>query len=105
MFKRLLIAAILIALFLGGVAYFQLVFKPAMIADFVGKMAPPAATVTTEPAKTETWVARVHSIGTLVAIEGVEVAPQLGGTVMEYFFDSGQEVKTGEKLVQLDISV
>ena len=105
MFKRLLIAGILVALFLGGVAYFQMVFKPAMIADFVSKMAPPPATVTAEPAKTETWVARVHSIGTLVAIEGVEVAPQLGGTVMDYFFDSGQEVKQGEKLVQLDISV
>ena len=105
MFKRLLIAGILVALFLGGVAYFQMVFKPAMIADFVSKMAPPPATVTAEPAKAETWVARVHSIGTLVAIEGVEVAPQLGGTVMDYFFDSGQEVKQGEKLVQLDISV
>ncbi|MGI8853018.1 MAG: efflux RND transporter periplasmic adaptor subunit [Methyloceanibacter sp.] len=105
MFKRLFIAAVLIALFLGGVAYFQMVFKPAMIADFVSKMAPPPATVTAEPAKTETWIARVHSIGTLVAIEGVEVAPQLGGTVMDYFFDSGQEVTQGEKLVQLDISV
>jgi membrane fusion protein, multidrug efflux system len=105
MFKRLFIAAVLIALFLGGVAYFQMVFKPAMIADFVSKMAPPPATVTAEPAKTETWIARVHSIGTLVAIEGVEVAPQLGGTVIDYFFDSGQEVKQGEKLVQLDISV
>lgn len=105
MFKRLFIAAVLIALFLGGVAYFQMVFKPAMIADFVSKMAPPPATVTAEPAKTETWIARVHSIGTLVAIEGVEVAPQLGGTVMDYFFDSGQEVTQGVKLVQLDISV
>ncbi|MCJ7598367.1 MAG: efflux RND transporter periplasmic adaptor subunit [Methyloceanibacter sp.] len=105
MFKRLFIAAVLIALFLGGVAYFQMVFKPAMIADFVSKMAPPPATVTAEPAKTETWIARVHSIGTLVAIEGVEVAPQLGGTVINYFFDSGQEVTQGEKLVQLDISV
>ena len=105
MFKRLFIAAVLIALFLGGVAYFQMVFKPAMIADFVSKMAPRPATVTAEPAKTETWIARVHSIGTLVAIEGVEVAPQLGGTVMDYFFDSGQEVTQGEKLVQLDISV
>ena len=105
MTKRFLIAGILVALFLGGVAYFQLVFKPEMIADFVSKMVPPPATVTAEPAKTETWVARVHSIGTLVAIEGVEVAPQLGGTVMDYFFDSGQEVKQGDKLVQIDISV
>ena len=31
MIKRLLIAGILVALFLGGVAYFNLVFKPAMI--------------------------------------------------------------------------
>jgi membrane fusion protein (multidrug efflux system) len=105
MLKRLLIAGIIVALFLGGVGYFQLVLKPAMIADFIGKMAPPPATVTAEAAKAEKWTNRVHSIGTLVAIEGVDVAPQVGGMVMEYFFDSGHDVEKGQKLVQLDISV
>ena len=57
MIKRFLIAGVVIALFLGGVGYFNLVFKPKMIADFVSKMAPPAATVTAEDAKLESPLA------------------------------------------------
>jgi membrane fusion protein (multidrug efflux system) len=105
MIKRLLIVGTIVALFLGGVAWFNLVFKPAMIAEFIGKMAPPAATVTAEKAKVEEWVDRVHSIGTMVAIEGVDVSPQQGGMVVEYFFDSGDDVEKGAKLVNLDTSV
>ena len=105
MIKRLLIVGTIVALFLGGVAWFNLVFKPAMIAEFIGKMAPPAATVTAEKAKVEEWVDRVHSIGTMVAIEGVDVSPQQGGMVVEYFFDSGDDVEKGAKLVKLDTSV
>ncbi len=105
MVKRFIIAGIIIAVFLGGVGYFNLVFKPKMIAEFIGKMAPPPATVTAEKAKTERWTDRVHSIGTLLAIEGVDVAPQLGGQVTAYFFDSGDDVQKGAKLVQLDTSV
>ena len=105
MIKRLLIVGTIVALFLAGVAWFNLVFKPAMIAEFIGKMAPPAATVTAEKAKVEEWVDRVHSIGTMVAIEGVDVSPQQGGMVVEYFFDSGDDVEKGAKLVKLDTSV
>ena len=92
MIKRLLIAGILVALFLGGVGYFNLVFKPAMIKEFVGKMAPPAATVTAERAGTKEWVDRVKSIGTLMAIQGIDVAPEVAGIVTEYFFESGNDV-------------
>ena len=86
MIKRFVIAAILVALFLGGVGYFNLVFKPAMIKDFVSKMAPPAAAVTAERAGTKEWVDRVKSIGTLMAIQGIDVAPEVGGIVKEYYF-------------------
>jgi membrane fusion protein, multidrug efflux system len=105
MVKRFLIAAIIVGLFLGGVGYFNLVFKPQMIGEFMAKMVPPPATVTAEPAKTETWIDRVRAIGTLVAIEGVDVAPQVGGIVTDYFFDSGHDVEKGQKLVKLDTSV
>ena len=105
MVKRFLIAAIIVGLFLGGVSYFNLIFKPKMIGEFMAKMVPPPATVTAEAAKTETWIDRVRAIGTLVAIQGVDVAPQVGGIVMEYFFDSGQDVEKGAKLVKLDASV
>ena len=105
MIKRLLIAGILVALFLGGVGYFNLVFKPAMIKEFVGKMAPPAATVTAERAGTKEWVDRVKSIGTLMAIQGIDVAPEVAGIVKEYYFESGNDVPAGAKLVALDTSV
>lgn len=105
MVKRFLIAAIIVGLFLGGVGYFNLVFKPKMIGEFMAKMVPPPATVTAEAAKTESWIDRVRAIGTLVAIEGVDVAPQVGGIVTDYFFDSGGDVEKGETLVKLDTSV
>src|SRR3990172_6208292 len=105
MVKRFLIAAIVVGLFLGGVGYFNLVFKPKMIGEFMAKMVPPPATVTAEAAKTESWIDRVRAIGTLVAIEGVDIAPQVGGIVTDYFFDSGRDVAKGDKLVKLDTSV
>lgn len=105
MVKRFLIAAIIVGLFLGGVGYFNLVFKPKMIGEFMAKMVPPPATVTAETARSERWTDRVRAIGTLVAIEGVDVAPQVGGIVTDYFFDSGHDVKKGDRLVKLDTSV
>jgi membrane fusion protein (multidrug efflux system) len=105
MVKRFVIAAVIVGLFLGGVAYFNLVFKPKMIGEFMATMVPPPATVAAEPARTERWIDKVHAIGTLVAIEGVDVAPQLGGMVTDYYFDSGKDVLKGDKLVKLDTSV
>jgi membrane fusion protein (multidrug efflux system) len=105
MIKRFVIAAIIVGLFLGGVGYFNLVFKPQMIGEFMKKMVPPPATVTAEAAKSEDWVDRLHSIGTLIAIQGVDVAPEVGGIVTDYFFDSGQDVAKGAKLLHLNTSV
>jgi membrane fusion protein (multidrug efflux system) len=105
MVKRFLIAAVVIGLFLGGVGYFNLVFKPKMIGEFMAKMVPPPATVTAEAAKSERWTDRVRAIGTLAAIEGVDVAPQVGGIVTDYFFESGRDVQKGDRLVKLDTSV
>jgi membrane fusion protein, multidrug efflux system len=105
MLKRFVIAAILVALFLGGVGYFNLVFKPKMIGEFMAKMKPPAATVTAERAGTKEWIGRVQSIGTLIAIQGVDVSPEVAGTVKNFYFESGNDVEKGTKLVELDTSI
>lgn len=105
MIKRFLIAGILVALFLGGVGYFNLVFKPKMIGEFMAKMKPPAATVTAERAGTKEWIDRVQSIGTLIAIRGVDVSPEVAGIVKNYSFESGNDVEKGTRLVELDTSV
>jgi membrane fusion protein (multidrug efflux system) len=76
-----------------------------MIRSFLSQMKPPPATVTAEPARTEQWIERLSSIGTLIASQGVDVTSQVAGIVTEVLIDSGKEVDQGTKLVQLDISV
>lgn len=105
MVKRFLIALILVGLFVGGLAYFQLVFKPAMIKEFLSSQTPPAATITAEAVQSEAWIERLPAIGTLIASQGVEIAAQVSGIVTGIGFESGQDVEAGAKLVQLDISV
>jgi membrane fusion protein (multidrug efflux system) len=105
MIKRFLIALIILAIFIGGLAYFQLVFKPQMIKEFLAKQAPPPATITAQAARSEDWVTKLPAIGTLIASQGVDVASQVAGIVTGIGFESDQDVPQGKKLVQLDVSV
>lgn len=105
MIKRFIFALIILVVFVGGLAYFQLVFKPQMIKQFLSAQVPPPATITAEAVKTEEWIERLPAIGTLIASQGVEVASQVAGIVTAIGFESGQDVPTGSKLVQLDIAV
>lgn len=105
MSRRFIIVAILIAAVLGGLSYFQFVFKPAMIKGFLSKMVPPPAVVAAEPARTETWVEQLFSIGTMISFQGVDIASQVPGIVTDVFLESGEDAARGTKLVQLDIAV
>jgi len=105
MIKRFIIAVVTIGAFLGGLAWFQLQFKPAMIKGFLSKQQPPPATITAEAARADDWIERLPAIGTLIASQGVDVAPQVAGIVTGLGFESDQDVEKGAKLVQLDISV
>jgi membrane fusion protein (multidrug efflux system) len=105
MSRRFIITGIIVAALLGGLSYFQFVFKPNMIRTFLSQMKPPAATVTAEAAKFEKWGEQLTSIGTLIASQGVDVTTQVAGVVTEIYFESGQDVEQGAKLVQLDVAV
>ena len=105
MSRRFILTAVVIAALLGGLGYFQFIFKPQMIRSFLSQMKPPPATVTAEPARSERWIERLTSIGTLIASQGVDVTSQVAGIVTEVLIESGSEVEHGTKLVQLDTSV
>jgi membrane fusion protein (multidrug efflux system) len=105
MIKRFVIAVIIVGTILGGLAWFQLQFKPAMIKGFLSKQQPPPSTITAQAARTEDWIERLPAIGTLIASQGVDVASQVAGIVTGIGFESDQDVEKGGKLVQLDISV
>jgi len=62
---------------------------------------PPEA-VTSIVAHQEQWPATMGVIGTMEAVHGVNVSADLPGTVYKIAFESGQFVKAGEILVELD---
>lgn len=95
----------IVAAFLGALAWFQLSFKPAMIKGFLTSMVPPPVTISTEQAKVVQWTSRLPSVGSLVAIQGIDVTSQVAGVVASINFESGQDVVAGAKLVTLDSSV
>jgi membrane fusion protein (multidrug efflux system) len=105
MTRRFTIAALLVAVLVGGLAYFNYVLKPTMIKAAISQMRPPPVTVTAEPARADKWGERLASIGTLIAYQGVDVASQVAGVVTEIVLESGEQVKEGGKLIQLDIAV
>ncbi len=105
MIKRLIIAGLIVALFLGAVAYFQFVLKPEMIKGFIAKAAPPPSTVSAAPATVQTWTQRLPSIGTVKAVQAIEVSSQVAGIVERIEFVGGTDVKDGEVLLRLDTSV
>ena len=58
--------------------------------------------MTTIVAKRESWPSTLNVIGTVAAIHGVTVSADLPGTVDKIYFESGQWVKEGDVLVELD---
>lgn len=69
----------------------------------------PAAAASGIPVKTQVaqavqWQPYLQGIGSVAAINGVNISPELAGTVVQIAFDSGTKVKADDLLVQFDIS-
>jgi membrane fusion protein, multidrug efflux system len=89
----------------GGLWYFQFVVKPEMIKRFILQAPPPPALVAVTTADVETWAPRLPAIGTLRAVQEIDIAPQIGGAIVSARVESGQDVEEGESLFEIDNSV
>lgn len=105
LFWRFVIWGTGLGIVFGGLAVFQLVVKPAMIQKFVGGAPVPVITVAAKPAATARWETEGSAIGTLRAVNGVAIAPQVAGRIIALTFESGEEVRADATLVQLDDAV
>jgi membrane fusion protein (multidrug efflux system) len=68
-------------------------------------MGPPPEVVGTSEAKDETWENRLFSVGTIAPARGVTVSNDSPGVVSVIKFQSGQTVRHGQILVELDSRV
>jgi membrane fusion protein (multidrug efflux system) len=80
-------------------------FRSKMIGEFFANMQPPAVAVSAMTAEQSTWNPEIRAIGTLAAVQGVDVASQLAGVVKSIDFVANQQVKAGQLLVQIDDAV
>jgi membrane fusion protein (multidrug efflux system) len=65
----------------------------------------PAISVSAAHAEEQPWQSRLPAIGTLKALQGVDLAAEVEGIVREVMFESGQKVTQGQALIQLDSEV
>ena len=101
MAKRMMLMLVVMAALIGGLGFLK--YKQVEAAIAVGaNFQMPATAVTTVVAQKETWPSSLTVIGTAAAIHGVTVSADLPGTVDKIHFESGQWVKEGDVLVELD---
>jgi membrane fusion protein (multidrug efflux system) len=102
MVKRFFILFIVLGLLIGGLVWFkqhQVQQQAAM------QTPPPPATVTATEAVEQVWRPRLQAVGTVTAIQGIEVSSDVAGLVREINFESGQQVAQGDVLLKLDDDV
>src|SRR6185503_9013146 len=62
----------------------------------------PPETISSAVAHPEKWQDTFSSVGSISAVQGVTLTPEIAGTVSEIDFESGAVVKKGDLLVKFD---
>lgn len=96
-------ACLVILLFVGTFALDGV--RSYFMHKFFAKRPAPVVTIASATAKQQTWHDSLQAVGTLTAVKGVQVTPRAAGQVSQIMFRSGDQVKKGQVLVQLDDSV
>lgn len=91
---------LLLAALGGSLAYKKIAQIQQQIVQ--GSQVPPPISVTVATAVEEQWERQVKAIGNLVAYQGVNITTEVSGIITKINFDSGNEIKAGMLLVELD---
>src|SRR5512143_3145299 len=89
---------------LGGVKFAEISKLMGMKkqADAAG---PPPEAVASATSRTETWEGTLRAVGSVEGAKSVTLANDAAGAVKRIRFDSGDSVKQGQLLVELDADV
>jgi len=97
---RLIVVLVIVAVILGGLYFFEK-FKEGMIAQIFSAPQPPTPVAAVEVV-TKAVPNYLDGIGSVQAVHQVTVSPEVPGRIVKILFESGQEVKLGDPLVQLN---
>jgi len=101
--KKLFIGIVIVLIVVSGLGGIKALQFKALAA--AGKnFTPPPETVSSAVVREEKWQGTLTAIGSITAVQGVTITPELAGTVREIAFESGAVVAKGDLLIRLDTS-
>jgi len=101
--KRLILTVIGLTVLIAILVAVKALQIGAMI-DQGKKFVPPSETVTSAVVKADSWETALTAVGTLNAVQGVTIAAELAGKVVEIAFEAGTQVTKGNILLRQDTS-
>jgi membrane fusion protein (multidrug efflux system) len=101
MTKRMIIMLAIVGLLFGGLFGFK-AFLGGVIRKSISAQGVPPQTVSTAKAQFAEWQGEFQAVGTLRAVRGADLAPEVAGLITALHFQSGQAVEAGAPLVQLN---
>lgn len=101
---RFIVALVLLAVVCGGLVGFN-IFRDRAIQQYFASMPVPPQTVSTTTAEAMRWTPGVDAIGTVRAVQGVDLTVETSGIVNEIRFKANDMVDAGAVLLQLDDEV
>jgi membrane fusion protein, multidrug efflux system len=102
MAKKIILTTVFLLVIVGAIGLVKFLQIKTLIDT---KFAQPLETVSTAATAKESWRRTLTSVGSLTAVQGVTVAAELDGKIVQVAFEAGSEVKAGDLLVRQDTSV
>ncbi|MDQ6986418.1 MAG: efflux RND transporter periplasmic adaptor subunit, partial [Mariprofundaceae bacterium] len=99
--KRMLVMLTGVGVVFGGIVAYQ-VFNAYMMQKYFSANAQPSATVTAMQASRQSWQPTLRAVGSLRAVQGVQISSEVAGMVSTVHVQSGQRVKAGDVLFELN---
>ncbi|MFP3977140.1 efflux RND transporter periplasmic adaptor subunit [Marinobacter sp. KMM 10035] len=101
--SRFLIAIIFLGVVLGGIFGYKF-YQFGQMGEMLSQPQPPAEISATK-ARTEQWTPSIKAVGSIKAVNGIEVANEVPGVIEKINFESGDTVKQGDILIRLNASI
>lgn len=98
---RLIVVVVAVSALLAAIVAFNM-WKANLLEGIRKKNAAPPQTVSAASAQFTDWQPEVSAVGSLRAVRGVDVTTEVTGLVRSLHFKSGDEVKAGQILLELN---
>src|SRR2546421_2998511 len=101
MTKRMIIMLAIVGALFGGLFGFKALLGN-VIKKSISSQGIPPQTISTAKAQFMEWQGEFQAVGTLRAVRGADIAPEVPGVITAIHFQSGQAAQAGAPLVQLN---